>query len=264
MDTECSEEYSEYITRYGVQHKVVSILANKEGKVSTTTESICEALAFILNPVNQPVYVHCNQGRHRTGCVIACLRRVQQWPLEEVLAEYHAYASPKARAADIEFITSFNPESLVTYDKAHDAFRWSRRAPKCANDVYKLAAAVLSAHDILQNNSPHDSLLDLHEVEEQIRIKASDRPPPVADANPPNDYGIMVIDYALAASAPATAKLLDEEAIVGVSVIGDITAGSQAGVTVADCDDRGSRQTSPISLGGPSSPPQRHVSSVGA
>ncbi|KAF1820311.1 protein-tyrosine phosphatase, partial [Dissoconium aciculare CBS 342.82] len=115
VDTELSKSYSRFISEFGIEHTRVLIAANKDGQVRTTTESVCTALAAVLNPENQPLYIHCNQGRHRTGCVVGCLRKLQQWPLDEILAEYQAYASPKTRSGDIEFITDFEPECLVQF-----------------------------------------------------------------------------------------------------------------------------------------------------
>jgi hypothetical protein len=80
---------------------------------------LCEALLVVLDSSKYPLYIHCNQGRHRTGCLIGCLRKVQRWPIEDVLAEYHAYASPKARPGDVELIRSFDPQCVFEYAKRH-------------------------------------------------------------------------------------------------------------------------------------------------
>lgn len=101
----------------------------------TTIESLCHVLAFVLNPANFPVYIHCNQGKHRTGCVVGCLRRIQGWPLEEILAEYDAYASPKARSADIELITTFDPDALVGHSRTTDDFEWVKLGVRNLEDV---------------------------------------------------------------------------------------------------------------------------------
>ena len=39
----------------------------------------------------------CNLGRHRTGTVIGCLRKLQNWNLSAILEEYRRYAGPKVR-----------------------------------------------------------------------------------------------------------------------------------------------------------------------
>ena len=39
----------------------------------------------------------CNLGRHRTGTVIGCLRKLQHWNLSAILEEYRRFAGPKVR-----------------------------------------------------------------------------------------------------------------------------------------------------------------------
>lgn len=105
-----------------IKHIKVSIAPNKEGNIATTTDSLSEALLHVLDGSNYPLYIHCNQGRHRTGCVVACLRKIQRVPLDQILTEYHAYAHPKARTGDIDLIKSFNPDDVYSYAKAHGYF----------------------------------------------------------------------------------------------------------------------------------------------
>ena len=37
---------------------------------------VANAVAELVLAGNQPVYVHCDKGKHRTGCVIGCYRRM--------------------------------------------------------------------------------------------------------------------------------------------------------------------------------------------
>jgi tyrosine-protein phosphatase SIW14 len=164
VGTEISEPYGRFISEFGIEHMRVLIAANKDGQVRATNDSICAALAFVLNPDNQPLHIHCNQGRHRTGCVVGCLRKLQQWPLDEILAEYRAYASPKTRSADIELITRFEPEALVQWaaDNGAGSLRWLRGSIADVEDVYRLTEAVLPAHNLAQlyRHTPHETFHD--------------------------------------------------------------------------------------------------------
>ncbi|KAK6430185.1 tyrosine-protein phosphatase siw14 [Oleoguttula sp. CCFEE 5521] len=118
VETEPTPAYVEYIQTYSITHKRIPILANKDGNVATTVDSICEALLTAMDIANYPLYIHCNQG-----CVIACMRNVQGWPMHEILQEYDTYASPKARPGDIEFITNiFKPVALLEYATKHGDF----------------------------------------------------------------------------------------------------------------------------------------------
>lgn len=117
VETEPSDSYGQWVTKSHINRKCVSVAANKDGKVKATVDSICEAVLFVMDASNYPLYIHCNQGKHRTGCVVACLRKIQRWPIEAVLAEYETYAYPKARPGDVDFIRSFDPEAVFEYAK---------------------------------------------------------------------------------------------------------------------------------------------------
>jgi tyrosine-protein phosphatase SIW14 len=122
VDTDPSEGYSAFVRTNSVTRLRIDISPNKEGKVKTSVDSICEALLVVLDASNYPLYIHCNQGRHRTGCVIACMRKAQGWPMEAIVTEYEAYSNPKSREGDLEFIKNvFEPESLLAYAKQHGA-----------------------------------------------------------------------------------------------------------------------------------------------
>ncbi|EMC97567.1 hypothetical protein BAUCODRAFT_53222, partial [Baudoinia panamericana UAMH 10762] len=112
VDTEPSEAYSRWIGDDGIKRLRVDIAPNKDGRVSTTWDSLCAALLLVMDSANYPMYIHCNQGRHRTGCVLACLRKIQRWPIEDILAEYEAYANPKVRTGDVDLIRAFDPEAV--------------------------------------------------------------------------------------------------------------------------------------------------------
>ncbi|GAB7330231.1 hypothetical protein MBLNU13_g01889t1 [Cladosporium sp. NU13] len=123
VDTDPSEGYMEFVRTNNVTRLRIDISPNKEGRVGTTVDSICEALLVALDATNYPLYIHCNQGRHRTGCVTACMRKVQGWPMEAIVAEYETYSNPKTREGDLEFIRNvFQPESLLEYAKQHGQF----------------------------------------------------------------------------------------------------------------------------------------------
>lgn len=81
----------------------------KESIPSITMSSI---LDVVLDRRNYPLLVHCNHGKHRTGCVIAAIRKLSGWNLDSVVDEYKSYAQPKIRECDVEYITVFEPSSL--------------------------------------------------------------------------------------------------------------------------------------------------------
>ena len=90
---------------------------DKSGRVDTSLNTICEALLFLMDSSNYPIYVHCNQGKHRTGCVIACLRIVQGWTVDEAIKEYNVYAGEKSRPGDCALIKTFDRSVVYEYAK---------------------------------------------------------------------------------------------------------------------------------------------------
>ena len=63
----------------------------------TTTDrpsdtAVQEFLALVNNPANQPVYVHCQGGRHRTGVMTAAYRMTQAgWNADQAYGEMKKY-----------------------------------------------------------------------------------------------------------------------------------------------------------------------------
>ena len=71
------------LERLGVQFKRVPVPSNKsQPEMFDTVEEFLfarmplveEAADFLADPQNQPVFVHCEAGRHRTGAVVAVFR----------------------------------------------------------------------------------------------------------------------------------------------------------------------------------------------
>ncbi|KAF8414160.1 hypothetical protein HHK36_002159 [Tetracentron sinense] len=61
---------------------------------------------------NHPLLIHCKRGKHRTGCVVGCLRKLQNWCLSSVFDEYQRFAAAKARVSDQRFMELFDVSSL--------------------------------------------------------------------------------------------------------------------------------------------------------
>jgi uncharacterized protein (TIGR01244 family) len=57
-----------------------------------TTQQIAEFLALVNDPANQPVYVHCAGGRHRTGVMTAVYRMAKEgWTSDQAFKEMKQY-----------------------------------------------------------------------------------------------------------------------------------------------------------------------------
>ncbi|KAL7409744.1 protein-tyrosine phosphatase [Mrakia frigida] len=70
--------------------------------------TVIAALHLLLKPGNYPCLVMCGLGRHRTGTVVGCLRKLQRWSLSSILEEYRRYAGAKVRILNEQFIELFD------------------------------------------------------------------------------------------------------------------------------------------------------------
>ncbi|KAF9582391.1 hypothetical protein BGW38_000266 [Lunasporangiospora selenospora] len=76
--------------------------------IAVPDDKICAALAVLLDRRNHPILIHCNKGKHRTGCLIGCLRKLQQWSHTSIFDEYRRFSHPKSRSMDQQFIELFD------------------------------------------------------------------------------------------------------------------------------------------------------------
>ncbi|KAH3685127.1 hypothetical protein WICPIJ_003894 [Wickerhamomyces pijperi] len=76
--------------------------------------SILQALSIMTDQSNYPILVCCGMGRHRTGTVIGCLRRLQGWNLASVSEEYRRFTGSRGGRILVELlIEAFDKNSVV-------------------------------------------------------------------------------------------------------------------------------------------------------
>ncbi|CAD6339876.1 unnamed protein product [Miscanthus lutarioriparius] len=119
----CPEPYPEtnmeFLEKNGIRLHQFGIEGRKEPFVNIPDDKIREALKVVLDPRNQPLLIHCKRGKHRTGCVVGCLRKLQKWCLSSVFEEYHRFAAAKARITDQRFMELFDVSSLKHLTPSH-------------------------------------------------------------------------------------------------------------------------------------------------
>ncbi|XP_058220395.1 tyrosine-protein phosphatase DSP1 [Rhododendron vialii] len=112
----CPEPYPEpnvqFVKSNGIQLFQFGIDGCKEPFVNIPEDTIREALKVVLDVKNHPILIHCKRGKHRTGCVVGCLRKLQRWCLTSVFDEYQRFAAAKARVSDQRFMEMFDVSSL--------------------------------------------------------------------------------------------------------------------------------------------------------
>jgi protein-tyrosine phosphatase len=72
----------------GMNHVYIPIIDN----TTPTLPQMKQFLDLVTKPQNQPVYVHCEAGKGRTGMAVAVTRMaVDRWPLGKAMAEAQSY-----------------------------------------------------------------------------------------------------------------------------------------------------------------------------
>ncbi|XP_039121034.1 probable tyrosine-protein phosphatase DSP4 isoform X1 [Dioscorea cayenensis subsp. rotundata] len=117
----CPESYPEANTEFLRSHGIKLFQFGIEGGkpfflqepfVNIPEDTIREALKVVLDVRNHPLLIHCKRGKHRTGCLVGCLRKLQKWCLSSVFDEYQRFAAAKARVSDQRFMERFDTSSL--------------------------------------------------------------------------------------------------------------------------------------------------------
>ncbi|CAL9079370.1 tyrosine phosphatase family protein [Musa troglodytarum] len=108
----CPEPYpdanAEFVRSHGIRLFQFGIEGSKESVEALPKDAIMRALAVLLDVRNHPILIHCKRGKHRTGCLVGCFRKLQNWCLSSVFEEYHRFAATKARPSDLSFISKFD------------------------------------------------------------------------------------------------------------------------------------------------------------
>ncbi|KAF3765514.1 hypothetical protein M406DRAFT_321977 [Cryphonectria parasitica EP155] len=110
VDKEFPETFLPFMKTNNIKHCHITMEGTKKQTIPVQTMSAI--LEVIHDKRNHPVLIHCNQGRHRTGCVVAITRKLQEWNAERILDEYKSYAHPKIRDGDVEYINGFQVTAI--------------------------------------------------------------------------------------------------------------------------------------------------------
>jgi tyrosine-protein phosphatase SIW14 len=128
-------EFERFLATQGIKHITINLPANKT-EITMAQEDLGKALSVVLDQANYPLLIHCNQGKHRTGCVVGIFRRVQGSSVETALREYWNYAGVKARLFDEELIKSFpitiieghDPKAEYRRSEGEEGESWTKKA----------------------------------------------------------------------------------------------------------------------------------------
>ncbi|KAG2236813.1 hypothetical protein INT48_006997 [Thamnidium elegans] len=110
-------EMQHFVEQEGIEVLHYKTEGNKEPFIEVNHEDISHALVKLLDKRSHPVLIHCLKGKHRIGCLVGCLRKIQRWSMTSIFDEYRKFAGTKV-LADQEFIETFNHDQ-VPYDYEH-------------------------------------------------------------------------------------------------------------------------------------------------
>ncbi|KAL6132421.1 hypothetical protein ACLB2K_064664 [Fragaria x ananassa] len=102
------EENLEFLRSQNIQLLQFGIEGKTDPAILIPNDTILEALKILIDVRNHPVLIHCKRGKHRTGCLVGCLRKFQNWCLSSVFEEYQRFAGVKSRPTDLRFIEAFD------------------------------------------------------------------------------------------------------------------------------------------------------------
>lgn len=110
VNKEFSPQFRDFTRIHGIKHCIIEMHSTKKVKISgAIMQSIMEV---VLDQENHPVLIHCNQGKHRTGCAVAVIRHVAGWKADEIVEEYQGHAEPKVRECDVKYINNYEVSNL--------------------------------------------------------------------------------------------------------------------------------------------------------
>jgi tyrosine-protein phosphatase SIW14 len=104
-------ENARFLNENGIKLFQCPTDGNEEPFISIPFELFQEALNHLLDIRNYPILIHCFKGKHQTGCLVGCLRKLQRWGLMSIFEEYKRF-SPKPKPLDLQFIELFQPQIL--------------------------------------------------------------------------------------------------------------------------------------------------------
>ncbi|KAL0442974.1 UNVERIFIED_CONTAM: E3 ubiquitin-protein ligase COP1 [Sesamum latifolium] len=112
----CPEPYPEvnmqFLNANGIQLFQFGVEGSKEPFVNIPDDLVRRALEVLLDERNRPLLIHCKRGKHRTGCLVGCFRKWQNWCLASIFDEYLRFAGDKARVSDQRFMELFDVSSI--------------------------------------------------------------------------------------------------------------------------------------------------------
>lgn len=104
VDEPYAPESLQFVEANHINHLRIPIVAHKAADRVNSLAEVARVMQVLMDPSQHPVLVHCNKGKHRTGCMIAAYRKLHPGIELDIITEYRHYAGPKCRDWDEHFI----------------------------------------------------------------------------------------------------------------------------------------------------------------
>ncbi|PWY93718.1 tyrosine phosphatase [Aspergillus sclerotioniger CBS 115572] len=124
VDEAYTSSHVVFLKENGIAHHRILVQANKDPDVKIPDTVMCRILELLLDKSNHPILIHCNKGKHRTGCVVGCFRKLQGWESRDIIDEYFHHSYPKSRLLDEKFINEFDASQLSQSAQASGVKAW--------------------------------------------------------------------------------------------------------------------------------------------
>lgn len=103
----CSD-FTDYCRAENIRHIWHHVEKYNDG-FSHTPDLVASVISNLIDPKNHPLFLHCRDGGHNSGLVVMCLRRLQNWSLSSIHAEFKRYTkSNEITYVEKQFVECFH------------------------------------------------------------------------------------------------------------------------------------------------------------
>lgn len=100
-----SDELLDFIDAHDINLEHLGLLTKKVKPWDPISDKVVqEALTILMNIQIYPVLICCSMGRHRTGAVIGCLRKLQGWSFASLVDEYQRFTGIAGERSNVELL----------------------------------------------------------------------------------------------------------------------------------------------------------------
>ena len=108
---EIKPELRQYCHQHDIALLEYDVKFNQEPFLTMDVTTVQQAIhtALSRSSTQAPVLIFCVNGKVRTGCVVACLRKHLQWSMAFIVEEFEAFTDPEGTLCDLMFIDRYEP-----------------------------------------------------------------------------------------------------------------------------------------------------------